>query len=111
MRALDTKRGPDVFTPTRADLIETYLQTYREIDWNVHSRLVHFRNLGIAHLALDQLTKSVTLSELRTLVEVVTRLACTTQHLLQTDTTFHEDMVQECSDQVKRAVNCGAGNP
>jgi hypothetical protein len=109
LHALDAKRGPDVVTPTRADLIGTYLKTYGEIDWNVHRRLVHFRNLGIAHLTLDQLTKSVTFAELRTMVEVVTRLASTMQHLLQTETAFHYNMVEECSDQVKRVINRGLG--
>ena len=109
LQALDAKRGPDVLTPTRADLIGTYLKTYGEIDWNVHGRLVHFRNLGIAHLTLDQLTKSVTFAELRTMVEVVTRLASTMQHLLQTDTPFHDNMVEECSDQVKRVINYDLG--
>jgi hypothetical protein len=109
LQALDAKRGPDVVTPTRAALIGTYLKTYGEIDWNVYGRLVHFRNLGIAHLTLDQLTKSVTFAELRTMVEVVTRLASTMQHLLQTETAFHDNMVEECSDQVKRVINHGLG--
>lgn len=107
LQALDAKRGPDVFTPSRADLIGTYLKTYREIDWNVHGRLVHFRNLGIAHLTLDKLTKSITLEELRTMVQVVTRLASSIQILLQTDTAFHDDMVEECSERVKRVIDCG----
>jgi len=109
LQVLDAKRGPDVLTPTRADLIGTYLKTYGEIDWNMHGRLVHFRNLGIAHLTLDQLTKSVTFAELRTMVEVVTRLASTMQHLFQTDTAFHDNMVEGCSDQVKRVINYDLG--
>lgn len=107
LQELDAKCGPDVFTPTRSDLIGTYLQTYGEIDWKVHGRLVHLRNSGIAHLTLDQLKKSVTLSELRTMVEIVTRLASTMQQLLHTDTAFHGDMVEQCSEQVKRVVDCG----
>ncbi|RXH40995.1 hypothetical protein [Bradyrhizobium zhanjiangense] len=107
LQALDAKCGPDVFTPTRGDLIGTYLQTYSEIDWNVHGRLVHLRNLGIAHLSLDQLRKSVTLPELRAMVELVARLASTLQQFLQTDTAFHGDMVEECRDQVKRVIDCG----
>ncbi|MBR0750265.1 hypothetical protein JQ582_40830 [Bradyrhizobium japonicum] len=107
LQMLEDQRGFDVFSPTRADLIGTYLMTYREIDWKVHGRLVHLRNLGIAHLTLDQLKKSITLAEFRTMVEVVTRLASTMQHLFQTDTAFHGDMVEECRDQVKRAIDCG----
>jgi hypothetical protein len=107
LQTLDAKHGLDVFNPTRADLIGTYLQTYKEVDWKAHGRLVHLRNLGIAHLTLDLLKKSVTLAELRTMVAVVTCLADTLQHLLQTDTAFHGNMVEESSDQVKRLINHG----
>jgi len=107
LQKLDANYPTDVFTPTRKDLIGRYIQTYGEIDWSVHGRLVHLRNLDIAHLTLDKLKKSITLSELRTMVEVVTRLASTMQHLFQTDTAFHGDMVEECRDQVKRVVNHG----
>jgi hypothetical protein len=107
LQELDANHATDVFTPTRTDLIGRYIQTYGEIDWSVHGRLVHLRNLDIAHLTLDKLKKSITLSELRTMVEVVTRLASTMQHLFQTDTAFHGDMVGECRDQVKRVVNHG----
>jgi hypothetical protein len=107
LQALEAKRGGDVFTPTRTDLIATYIQTYGKIDWKVHGRLVHLRNLGIAHLTLNELTKSVSFAELRTMVKIVTRLASTMQHLLQTDSAFHDSMVEECSDQVKRVVTRG----
>jgi hypothetical protein len=40
---------------------------------------------------------------------VVTRLASTMQHLLQTDTAFHDNMVEGCSDQVKRVINYDLG--
>ncbi|MGJ5135701.1 hypothetical protein [Bradyrhizobium oligotrophicum] len=110
LQVLDATRGPDVFSPTRAELIGTYLKTYREIDWKAHGSLVHFRNLGVAHLTLDKLTKSITLTELRAMVDVISRLASTMQHLLQTDTAFREDMVEECSEQVKRVIDYGPEN-
>jgi hypothetical protein len=104
LQELESQRGPDVFNPTRAELIAEYLRTYGGIDWNVHSRLTHFRNLGIAHLTLDQLKKSVTIAELRTLVEIVTHLAGNLQHLIGTDMAFHDDMAAECRDQVERLI-------
>jgi len=107
LQTLDANPGADVFTPTRTDMIGTYLQTYTEVDWHVHGRLVHLRNLGIAHLTLDRLRRSITLDELRTMVAIVTQLASTMQQLLQTNTAFHENMVQECREQVKRVVNHG----
>jgi hypothetical protein len=103
--AIEAKRGPDVFSPTRPELIEQYLRTYREIDWKVHGRLTHFRNFDIAHLLPDPRSKSVTIAELRTMVGIVSRLAGTLQHLVQTDTAFRDDMAEECRDQVKRAVS------
>lgn len=101
---LEARRGPDVFTPTRAALINQYLVTYREIDWNVHGRLTHFRNLGIAHLTLRQLQKSVTFAELGTLVDIVVRLASNLQHLIETGTALHESIAKESRDQVKGVI-------
>jgi hypothetical protein len=105
LEAIEAKRGPDVFSPARPELIEQYLRTYREIDWNAHGRLTHFRNFDIAHLLRDPRSKSVTIAELRMMVGIVSRLAGTLQHLVQTDTAFRDDMTEECRDQVKRAVS------
>jgi hypothetical protein len=54
LRELEARRGADFFSPTRAKLIEEFLQTYREIDWKAHGRLTRLRNLGVAPLAADQ---------------------------------------------------------
>jgi hypothetical protein len=104
LMAIEAERGPDVFSPARPELIEQYLRTYREIDWKAHGRLKHFRNFDIAHLLPDPRSKSVTIAELRTMVEIVSRLAGTLQRLVQTNTAFHDDMADECRDQVKRTV-------
>ncbi|MEH2501403.1 hypothetical protein V1290_000214 [Bradyrhizobium sp. AZCC 1578] len=104
LQQLEANRGPDVFKPTRANLIAEYLATYRAIDWKVHGRLTHFRNLGIAHLTLGELKKSVTIAELRTLVGIVTHLAGNLQHLVGTHLAFHDSMADECRDQVVRLV-------
>lgn len=58
----ELKRGIDASSSSRADLIQQYLRAYAEIDWKVHGCLTHFRiNLGIAHLALNEMTKSTTM--------------------------------------------------
>jgi hypothetical protein len=111
LQELERQYGPDVFSPTRAELIDEYLRTYCEIDWNVHGRLTHFRNLGIAHLTLGRLNKSVTIAELRTMVGIVTRLAGILQHLVQTPTAFHDKMVEESRNQVKQLIAKGLPQP
>jgi hypothetical protein len=93
--ALEGRRGTDVFQPSRAALIEEWHKIYSEIDWKVHGRLAHLRNRGIAHLAPEEMTKSVTMAEIRTLVGVVSRLTATLQHLCQTETAFRIDILDE----------------
>jgi hypothetical protein len=104
LQALEDRHGWDVLPPSRTELIEEFRQTYNEIDWKVHGRLVHFRNQGIAHLTPEEMRKSVTMAELRTLVEIVSRLAATLQHLCQTPTAFHADLLEEYRDHARRAM-------
>lgn len=50
------------------DAVQRFLKTYRAIDWrDLHGRLVHFRNRGVAHLTLQKIEKRVTYAELETL--------------------------------------------
>jgi hypothetical protein len=46
-------------------------------------------------------------SELRTMVEIIVRLALTLQNLLQTNTAFHPSMADESKAQVKRVIKTG----
>ena len=78
LQTLEDRHGFDDLPPSRTELIEEFRQAYGKIDWKVHGRLVHLRNLGIAHLTLEELKKSVTMAELRTLVETVSRLTANT---------------------------------
>jgi hypothetical protein len=93
--ALEDRRGPDVFQPSRTALVEEWRKIYSEIEWKVHGRLVHLRNRGIAHLTPEEMTKSVTIAEIRTLVGIVSRLTVTLQHLCQTETAFRIDILDE----------------
>jgi hypothetical protein len=104
LQALEDRHGSDVFQPSRTELIEDFRRTYNEIDWKVHGRLVHFRNRGIAHLTLEEMKKSVTIAELRALVDIVGWLTATLQHLCQTPTAFHADLLEEYRDRARRTV-------
>jgi len=55
--------------------IEQFLNVYQGIDWKLHSRLTHLRNLGVAHLSKGRLTKTISRSELGSVVGLVRRLA------------------------------------
>jgi hypothetical protein len=104
LQVLEDRHGPDVFPPSRADLIEEFRQTYSKIDWDAYSRLKHLRNLGIAHLTPEKMLKSVTLGELRTLVAIISRLATTLRDLCQSQLAFHADMLEEYRDLAKKAI-------
>jgi hypothetical protein len=55
--------------------VDQFYRTYEGIDWKLHGRLKHLRNLGIAHLSQTRQTKSITQDELRGLVLLVKRLS------------------------------------
>src|SRR5262249_32265597 len=45
--------------------ISRFLDAYRGIDWkDMHGRLVHFRNTGVAHITFDEIQKRITYNEL-----------------------------------------------
>jgi len=105
LQALEERKGFDSLPPSRTELIEEFRQTYGEIDWKVHGRLTHFRNRGITHLTPEEMTTSVTMAELRTLIQIVSRLTATMQHLCQTQTAFRADLLAEYRDRAKRTIN------
>jgi hypothetical protein len=104
LQALEDRHGSGVYSPSRTELIEEFRQIYGEIDWKVHGRLVHLRNLGIAHLTPEEMTKSVTFDELRTLVEVIVRLTSNLQHLCQTQTAFRADAMNEYRELARKTM-------
>jgi hypothetical protein len=104
LQALEDRYGEDDIPPTRAELIKEFRQTYQEIDWKVHGRLVHFRNLGIAHLTPDKMFKSITLGELRTMIGIIGRLASTLRDLCRSPLAFHADLLDEYRDFAKKAI-------
>jgi hypothetical protein len=100
----DRHGDDDLFPPARTDLVDEFLRAYSEIDWQVHGRLTHFRNLGIAHLTPAKMSKSITFGELRTLVRIIGRLAATLQTLCQVQTAFRTDMLNEYREIARRAM-------
>lgn len=102
---LNEKHGPgDIFPPSRDELIADFLKIYSEINWKVHGRLTHFRNLGIAHLTIEKMTKSVTLDELRKLVSIISRLTAVVQQLCHTPTAFREWMLEDYREIAHKAM-------
>lgn len=95
-QSLAETHGPDdVFPPSRDELMADFLETYSEIDWEVHGRLTHFRNLGIAHLTIERMSKSITFDELRQFVSIISRLTAVIQQLCHTPTAFREFMLAD----------------
>jgi hypothetical protein len=104
LKVLTERHGEDLFSPSRPDLIDEFFETYSEINWPVYGRLKHFRNFGIAHLTPAKMSQSVTFGELRTLVQLLGRLAVTLQRLCQTETALNTDMMAEYRDIARNAM-------
>lgn len=62
--------------------ITEFIRIYGTINWKLHGRLVHFRNLGIAHLG-GKLRERPTHDELRDLVRLVRDLAACLEPLTE----------------------------
>jgi hypothetical protein len=83
------------------DAIQLFLQTYRSIDWqDLHGRLVHFRNRGVAHLTPHKIEKRVTYAELKTLSLAVTIMGeCMEPFAKGNDIPLRQDEVGEWSER------------
>jgi hypothetical protein len=93
-----------MFPLTRDELISDFLEAYSRIDRGAHGRLTHFRNLGVAHLSVDQMSKSITLDELRKFVSAIVRLTTLLQQLCHTPTAFREWMLEDYRDIARKTV-------
>ena len=87
---------PDVQSSVRR-----FLQAYKRIDWKMHGRLVHFRNMGVVHLTPREIRKRITYRELRSLVYLVTTMAEHLEPLAGGDAAFRKDEIPDLS---KRAA-------
>jgi hypothetical protein len=104
LQALEDRYGGNEVSPSRTELVAQFKKIYAEIDWGVHGRLTHFRNRGIAHLAIEELKKSVTIAELRTLVDIIGRLATTLRDLCQVPIPFQPDVLDEYRELAVTAI-------
>ncbi|PWE78849.1 hypothetical protein XF30_20990 [Bradyrhizobium sp. SUTN9-2] len=64
-----------IFGSSPTQMAADFLSIYLEVDWAIHSRLVHFRNFGVVHLLDRKNWKSITYDEMRDLILLVGRLS------------------------------------
>jgi hypothetical protein len=82
------------------DAVQLFLRTYRSIDWrDLHGRLVHFRNRGVAHLTPQKIEKRVTYAELKTLSLAVAIMGECMEPLAKGEIPLREDRIKEYSDR------------
>lgn len=79
--------------------LQRFLAHYASIDWKIHGRLTHFRNLGVAHLSETPLSKSITYDEMKLLVSLITKLADELVALCRTTFVLIDPMTAEWSDR------------
>jgi hypothetical protein len=78
------------------DAVQLFLQTYRSIDWrDLHGRLVHFRNRGVAHLTPQKIEKRVTYAELKTLSLAVAIMGECMEPFAKGEIPLREDQIKE----------------
>jgi hypothetical protein len=85
-------RGPNL-------LIASFLSHYASIDWSIHGRLKHFRNLGVAHLSIEPLAQSITFDELKFMASIVSKLGDELVALCRTSFAPIEAMLSDWSDR------------
>jgi hypothetical protein len=67
--------------------------------------------LGIAHLTIEKMSKSVTFDELRKFVSIISRLTEAVQQLCHTPTAFREWMLEDYRQIARKAMAPGAVHP
>jgi len=84
------------------DSVERFLAVYRAIDWDdLHGRLQHFRNRGLAHLTPEEIEKRVTYAEIESLVRSISILAESLMPFYQNGMAVRVDEIAEWSDRAK----------
>lgn len=87
-------------TEVANDAVQRFLRTYRSIDWHdLHGRLVHFRNRGVAHLTPQKIEKRVTYAELKTLCLAVAVMGECMEPFAKDGVPLREDEIEEWSDR------------
>lgn len=86
-----------MFGSSPTQMVADFLSIYREIDWNIHSRLVHFRNFGVVHLLDRKNWKSINYDELRDLILLLGRLSDKLTELCRSSVPPTDSLVKEWS--------------
>ena len=82
------------------DAVQRFLKTYRSIDWqDLHGRLVHFRNRGVAHLTPQKIEKRVAYAELGRLALAVTIMGECMEPFAKDAVPLREEEIREWSDR------------
>jgi len=76
-----------------------FLAVHKRIDWEVHGRLAHFRNTGVAHLTPHEIKRRITYRELRKFVLLATRMAECLAPLASDMPPFYPDQIAEYSER------------
>jgi hypothetical protein len=92
---------PEIAEECLRHSVNEFLRIYGTISWALHRRLVHFRNLGIAHLGAE-LRERPTYDELRDLVRLVRDLAACLEPLDRAITPVRDDELLDRTRKAKR---------
>ena len=111
LRALEERHGPDVFSPSRTEHIEEFLQTYNQINCDAYGRLKNLRDRGIAHMTPEEMLETVTLDEIRTMVGIVRQLASTLRNLCPSQIVLRADMLDTIATLRKRRLRIKCDPP
>jgi hypothetical protein len=80
--------------------VQRFLQTYRSMDWqDLHGRLVHFRNRGVAHLTPQKIEKRVTYAEVESLARAVAIMGECMEPFAKDAVPLREEEIKEWSDR------------
>jgi hypothetical protein len=80
--------------------VNRFLDTYKAIDWaDLHGRLMHFRNRGVAHLDPREIESRITNDEVRSLVYSVTILGECLEPFAPNVVPVRQDEIEDWGDR------------
>jgi hypothetical protein len=90
--------------------VASFLRIYRAIDWHdLHGRLQHFRNHGLAHLTPQQIQRRVTYAEITSLVRSVAALSECLTSFDPDGVPLRADEIADWSDRAKSVWKAAFG--
>jgi hypothetical protein len=74
--------------------IRRFLEICRSLDWqDLHGRLIHFRNRGVAHLTPEKISKRVSYAELKSLVIAAIKMGECLAALCENEVSFRKGRI------------------